>query len=163
MLRRRITAWSLLGVLCTVAMSGRLGAQETTPQKDPVVDALDARARSFLEAVSQGNTQQAFDDLLRGSPLLLKQAEAIKRLIRQTNELPARFGRYCNFERISARPVGKDLVVMVYLYKCEDFPVVWYLTFYRPPARNGSPAEENAWRVIIVRFDTKLEELAHQR
>jgi hypothetical protein len=132
-------------------------AQEPAAPKDEVLDALDARVRPFLEAVSQGDTQKAYDDLLRGSPLLLKKAEAVKALVERTNQLPSRFGRYRNFERIDVKRVGKDLVLLKYLYKCEDFPVVWYFTFYRPPAGTEAPAEEAAWRVIIVRFDTELE------
>lgn len=160
MVRRFCVTLCLLGISGGTWAAGATAAQEAPAAKDTVIDALDARARLFLEAVSQGDTQKACDDLLRGSPLLLKQAEAVKTLIKQTNELPARFGRYCNFERIAARQIGQDLVVMKYLYKCEDFPIVWYFTFYRPPSRNETPTDDVAWRVITVRFDTQLELLA---
>ena len=157
MLRRRCVVVCLLGIPVFSLAAARLVPGQEGPGKDTVVDSLDARVRPFLEAVSQGGTQKAYDDLLRGSPLLLKKAEAVKTLIQQTNELQTRFGRYRNFERIDARQIGKDLVVMKYLYKCEDYPVVWYFTFYRLPAGNETPAEESGWRVIVVRFDTELE------
>lgn len=132
-------------------------AQETPAPKDEVIDALDARVRPFFESISQGATQQAFDTLLRGSPLLLQKTDALKSLIERTNQIPARFGRYRSFERIDAKRVGRDLVFLRYLYKCEEFPVVWYFTFYRPPPRPEAPAEEATWRVIVVRFDTEVE------
>ena len=55
------------------------------------------------------------------------------------------------------RAGNESLILMKYLYKCEDFPVVFYFTFYRKPERGDLPAEKNDWRVIIVRFDTELE------
>ncbi len=156
----------LLPAVCLVVASigCSLGHAAPAPEDpaagDAVIDALDARVRPFLEGVSGGETQQAFDELLRGSPLLMKKGEAIKTLVEQTNQLQGKFGRYRNFERLDARHIGTDLVLMRYLYKCDDFPVVWYFTFYRPPPRTEAPAGDNAWRVIIVRFDTQLEQLA---
>jgi len=51
-------------------------------------------------------------------------------------------------------------VFLRYLYKCEDFPVVWTFGFYRPISRPDTPPDETAWRVILVRFDTEVEQLA---
>ena len=160
MLRKHCVVVCLLGIPVFLLAAARLVPGQEPPGKDTVVDSLDARVRPFLEAVSQGDTQKAYDELLRGSPLLMKKTEALKTLIQQTNELETRFGRYRNFERIDARRIGNDLAVMKYLYKCEDYPVVWYFTFYRLPSGSETPAEESGWRVIIVRFDTELELLA---
>ena len=161
MLRKRCVAVCLLGIPLCLAAAALLRAQAAAPGKATVIDALDARVRPFLEAISQqGDTQKAYDELLRGSPLLSKKSDEVKTLVERTNQLQTRFGRYRSFERIDARAVGKDLAVMTYLYKCEDYPVAWHFTFYRPPARNEAGAEESAWRVIIVRFDTELERLA---
>ena len=133
-----------------------LPAQETS---DPVVNALDARVSQFLEGVSLGATQKAYQELLAGSPLL-KQAEGVAALVEKTSQLKDNYGEYRAFERIAAKPVGRDLVLLRYLYKCEHFPVVWYFTFYRTPPRGDLPAENNNWRVITMRFDTRLELLA---
>ena len=123
---------------------------------DPVVAALTARVSQFLEGVSLGTTQAAYQELLAGS-ILLQQAEAVEALVKKTEELDERYGQYREFELIDARRVGKDLVLLKHLYKCESFPVVFYFAFYRTP-RSDIPAEKNNnWRVIIVRFDTKLE------
>lgn len=143
--------------LCALAMclldAATAPAQEPA---DPVVTALAARVSQFLEGVSLGSTQAAYQELLAGS-ILIQQAEAVEALVKKTEEIPGRYGRYREFEVIGARRVGKDLVLLKYLYKCENFPVVFYFTFYRTP-RSDVPAEKNNnWRVIIVRFDTKLE------
>ncbi len=126
---------------------------------DPLIDPLDARVSRFLEGISAGMTQTAYQELLSGSPLL-KQTEALEDLVQKTDQLKDRYGPYREFEQIGARPVGKDLVLLKYLYKCEDFPVVFYFTFYRTPGRGELPAQNDDWRVIIVRFDTELELLA---
>jgi hypothetical protein len=92
---------------------------------------------------------------------LAKQTEAVKTLIDKTNELKAKYGECRKFERIAARRVGEDLVMLKYLYKCEDFPVVWYFTFYRTPSRSDvALTDSGSWRAIIVRLDTDLESLA---
>ncbi|HOM18210.1 MAG TPA: hypothetical protein PLQ00_12840 [Thermoguttaceae bacterium] len=134
-------------------------SQESPAPKDEVLDLLDARARSFLESVSQGAAQQAFETLLRGSPLLLQKTDALKTLVERAGQIPNRFGRFRGFERIDARRAGKDLVFLRYLYKCEDFPIVWSITFYRPISRSDAPPDDAAWRVIVVRFDTEVEQL----
>lgn len=160
MLRKRSIAVCLLGAPVCLAATGLLSGQDAVPAKDTTFDTLDLRVRPFLEAVSKGDTQSAYDELLRGSPLLLKKGDAVKALVERTGQLQTKFGRYRSFERIDARAIGKDLVVMKYLYKCDDYPVVWYFTFYRPSARSDAPLEDTAWRAIIVRFDTELERLA---
>ena len=121
--------------------------------------AINARVSQFLEGVSMGQAQSAYPELLAGSRLL-KQADALKDLIEKTNELDEKYGRYRAFEQIAAKRIGGDLVLLKYLYKCEDFPVVWYFTFYRTPSPGETAAENEIWRVITVRFDTELELLA---
>ena len=81
-------------------------------------------------------------------------------LIAKTDQLHELYGPYRGFEAIAARRAGKDLVFLRYLYKCENFPVVFYFTFYRTPRGEPPTETSNSWRVIIVRFDTELELLA---
>ena len=148
-----VAAWLLLVVAGT--WGGRVAWAQETP--DPVINALDARVSQFLEGVSLGTAQQACQELLAGSQLL-KQTKAVEALVQRTNELKGKYGEYRAFERIAAKRVGSDLVLLRYLYKCENFPVVWYFSFYRTPPRGDIPAENsNHWRAITVRFDTQLE------
>jgi hypothetical protein len=68
------------------------------------------------------------------------------------NPAPERLGT-----RVAPRPapIGRDLVLLRYLYKGENFPVVWYFTFYRTTA--AGETGPGTWRTIAVRFDTDLE------
>ena len=153
--KNRVAAGLCVLLVCSTG-GGAANAQEP-PDAD--VDKLAGRVSQFLEGVSLGTTQTAYEQLLAGSPLL-KQTEAMEDLVRKTDQLENRYGQYLEFEPIASRRVGKDLVLLRYLYKCESFPVVFYFTFYRTP-RSDAPTEKNSnWRVIIVRFDTELELLA---
>ncbi len=134
-------------------------SQEAPAPKDEVIELLDGRVRAFFESISQGGAQQAYENLLRGSPLLGQKPDALKTLVERTNQIPNRFGRFRGFERLDARRVGKDLVLFRYIYKCEDFPIAWSILFYRPVSRADSPPDEAAWRVILLRFDTDMEQL----
>ena len=142
-------------VLAICLMCGAAAAQEPT---DPDIEMLQARVGQFLGSISLGTTQAAYQQLLAGSRLL-EQAEAVEALVEKTDLLTDRYGQYLEFEPVALRRVGSDLIVLKYLYKCADFPVVFYFTFYRTP-RSESSAENPSWRAIIVRFDTELELLA---
>jgi hypothetical protein len=151
----RRALWALAMVLATAVLPA---FGEDRP--DPVVDLLDGKVKQFLEAVSVGEAQTAYQKLLAGSQLA-KQTEAVKTLVDKTRELKARYGEYRTFERIAVKRVGNDLVLLKYLYKCEHFPVIWYFTFYRTPQRAETASDSmGTWLVVIVRFDTELEKLA---
>lgn len=154
-----IGAGVVVGAIGFLQVDWWVRGQEPAGAKDELVELLDARVRAFLDSVSQGSTQQAFENLLRGSPLLLQKGQALKTLVERAAQISNRFGRFRGFERVDARRVGKDLVFLRYLYKCEDFPIVWSITFYRPISQPDSPPDESAWRVIVVRFDTEVEQL----
>ena len=147
--------------LCVIAFFCRppmLPAQGTS---DPDIDVLDRRVRQFLEGLSNDDTQAAFQQLLAGSQFA-KQTDAVKALVDKTRELKTKYGDFRNFEQIAAKRIGKDVVLLRYLYQCEHFPIAWHVTFYRTPPRGDVPEEEegSTWRVIILRFDTDLEALA---
>jgi hypothetical protein len=154
----KVTLGALLMTVILFLFAVRAPAQEAAKEKDPVLTALEARISQFLEGVSLGQTQAAFQELLAGSPLL-KKTDALKELIAKTGELESKYGKYRAFEEISARRVGEDLVLLTYLYKCENFPVVWHFCFYRTPTPGETPAKTGAWNVVTVRFDTDLEAL----
>lgn len=131
-------------------------AQEAEEKPDPVIEALHGRVGQFFQAVALTTPQAAYQELLAGSPLL-KQTEALAALVEQTGKLKDRCGEYRGLERLSAKHLGTDLVVMVYLYKCENYPVLWRFVFYRTPARAETPPGNTPWLVISVRFDTELD------
>jgi hypothetical protein len=155
---------SIAGAIVVAMLVGNIETAYAQPDKlDPVVSELDGRVRDFFERVSHAETGTAFQRILKGSTLA-QQTEAVETLVTKTNELKKKYGEYRKSERISAKRVGEDVVLMRYLYKCEQYPVVWYFTFYRTPPRGNITATEihaaaSNWRVIAVRFDTDLDAL----
>ena len=154
--QRALTIGLILFPILLAPARSAPGQELAAAVEDKVLVAVDARVSQFLEGVSIGQAQSAYQELLAGSQLL-KQSDALKALIEKTGALEKKYGRYRAFEQIAAKRVGNDLVLLKYLYKCENFPVVWYFTFYRTPSPGEPPAESGQWRVITVRFDTALE------
>jgi hypothetical protein len=146
----RLLLWSLLLLAPKASW-----AQEPA---DATVARLHGRASQFLETVADGEPQSALEDLLQGSQLR-KQAQGLQDVIQKSKDLESRYGKFKAVERISAKRVGKDLVLLKYLYKCENYPVVWYLTFYRDFSRPATAEVEENWILIGLRFDTELEGL----
>ena len=81
-------------------------------------------------------------------------------MVAKAEQIERSYGKHQETERISAKRVGKDLVVLKYLFKCKDFPVVWHFTYYRDFSRTALASDVNNWVVIGVRFNTELESLA---
>ncbi len=156
-LSRRAATWLSVPLLVLVGGRASRGA-DAPPEPDPILKQLDARVAQFLKDVSMRDTQRAYQELLIGSRLI-RQGKALEELTEKTQQLQKKYGQYCGFEQIAARRVGSDLVLLRYLYKCEDFPVVWYFAFYRASPAGEAVLETTPWRVVTVRFDTKLEQL----
>ena len=156
--RRHLPLWACLLVLTAGAALGLAShAQNPPAEADSSLASLEGEVTRFLEAVSLGQVDAAYDELLASSPTL-KRTEGLADLKNKTRELEKRYGAYRSFERVGLRRIGQDVVLLKYLYKCENFPVVWYFTFYRPGTSAGDtlPAGRG-WRVIALRFDTQIE------
>jgi transcriptional regulator NrdR family protein len=148
-----------IAVLLWVAAPFTHGQDPTqNGESDLVVAQLEERVAQFLEGLSRGKIVESYTELLRDSSLSKPaQAEALKTLIDRTRELERKYGKYRGYDRVDAKRIGKDLVLLRYLYKCDEFPVVWYVTYYRDFKRSDVIADTNAWIVVSVRFDTDLE------
>ncbi len=97
--------------------------------------------------------QQVFSDFLKNGPLEGKDAD-VKGLVDKVSTLESKYGQFRAAESIETKGVGKDLVLMKYLYKMQRFPVVWYIIYYRTPRVSS---EDPEWVVVSIRFDTRLE------
>lgn len=122
-------------------------------QDDPL-PGLQKRLDNFFVdlAAPSAEPKAAFDELLAGSPL--EKSEDVKKLVDEVRKFDEKYGDFLEAEQISAKRVGKDLVLIKYLYKGQKFPVVWHFAFYRAP--NKSIAARS-WGIISVRFDTRVE------
>lgn len=123
---------------------------------DPALALLHERTTQFLDAVSLDRTETALKELVAGGPLE-KQTDAVSSLTAKIRDLEKKYGTCRGVDRVDARRFGKDLVLARYLYKCEDFPVVWYFTYYRDFKRTDLAPESESWVLIAVRFNTDVE------
>lgn len=139
-----------------------LASSALAQQSDPVLDSLDKRVSTFFEQVKSKNIKAAYQQLLDSKQIGARQIgtpEDRKKLEEDTLLIEETCGAYRGFDRVYTKQVGNDLVFMKYLYKCSKLPILWHLTFYRPPAGTELGSESRSWQVISIRFDTDLEVL----
>jgi hypothetical protein len=142
----RISVLGCCVLLATAGATTSAVAADDSPLVDPVVGKLHEKVMRFLGGIAGGEQTTAFGELLAGSQLL-EQAGAVRSLVDKSKEITQRYGAHRDSEQVSAKRIGKDVVLLKYLFKCEKFPVVWYFAFYRD--------------LVSVRFDTQLESLAN--
>jgi hypothetical protein len=144
--------------LLLLTAAGTAIAQEER-SNDPELAVLEENVETFLQKVFHDDVdaQRALVELLRGSPLL-KQTEAVGNLEKKTRDIPTLYGEMREAEWISTRRIGKSVVLVRYLANCENYPVVWHVTYYRSK-RDDSPRNNDNWVVISLRYDTNVEQL----
>lgn len=141
-------------------ISPLLFAQNGTAPTTAEIEALQATIKTFFETISDeaAGPQKGLEELLKNSPLLREEKDkTIQALSNNIREISRRFGAYLSFEPIGVKTIGRDLVVLRYLYKCQDYPVVWYFTFYRPIS--PTPAEgmtARPWSLVYFYYDSNL-------
>lgn len=136
---------------------GRVVEAQQPTTGDPSIDALRESIGNFFETLSDNSKgpRKAVDDFVQNSPM--KDNEKTKnKIIDGLSSIKANFGGYVAYEPVGTKMVGTDLIVFRYLYKCEDYPVVCYFTYYRPRSKT-SDAPSNAWNLIGFRYDTNLD------
>jgi hypothetical protein len=163
MIRNSIRASSIAIAAITLlstAFCDFAAAQTTETTTEEIVAAADLRAKAFLDNLTskQATVEQTYETLLKGGPLASKK-QAIETLVTRSAELETKYGKFRASERIEAKRIGADVLILKYLYKCDNFPVVWYFTFYRDqrPASASATTTTRTWSVIAVRFDTEIE------
>jgi len=148
-------AWCFLTVVAMALAWVRTAPAQDTDE-DSVLLKLHGKVTVFLDGIHGDDQAKAFDDLLAGSKLS-KNSDAFKTLLSQSKEIEKKYGKFQESEQILAKKIGKDLVVLKYLFKCESFPVVWYFTYYKDFSHRTNGTEDENWVIVSVRFDTQLE------
>ncbi|MDR2345343.1 MAG: hypothetical protein LBE18_04685 [Planctomycetaceae bacterium] len=141
-------------------ISYALHAQPYVPS-EPYKD-LDERIKQFFEEIIENPASvAAFESILTsglttgGNSLI---DTSISDMKSKLDDVKTRFGNFKDYEKIDAKPIGKDLVIIRYLLKCETYPVVWTFTFYRRPNPNAAAVSQPAqWQTIGLKFDTNLD------
>ncbi|MDR2754782.1 MAG: hypothetical protein LBC20_03665 [Planctomycetaceae bacterium] len=115
---------------------------------------LDDKIRTFFDHLMSGNTTNAFENLLLQSPLGSSSAP-VTEIRTKLDETKKHVGEFHAYESYQAKPVGKDIVLIRYILKCEYYPVIWTFTFYRKPSLQSSTG--TPWQLVEMRFDSNLD------
>ena len=158
---KRIGGCAALMMLIGLFFAGPLVAQTPTSGTATAAseyDALHAAVKTFFENISDpaGGPKKGLEEILKSSPLAGEEKEkTIAALSNNIREISLRYGAYLSFESIGVRAIGRDLVVLRYLYKCQNYPVVWYFTFYRPTTA-GVETANRPWLLVHFYYDSNL-------
>lgn len=148
---------ALVALGCVLAIAGMSRAQE--PLSDELqaeVSILQGRVDLFFRQLADKSLdpERPVREIVGSGPLKDRNDE-INRLIDQIPLLDQRYGVYTGHEAIGVKALGSDLVLLRYLYKAERFPVIWHFAFYRSTVAGL----KRDWTLVLLRFDTKLEQL----
>lgn len=133
---------------------------QTTPLPDSELVSLRASISTFFENLSDSNkgSRKALEDLMKNSPVS-SDDKLIGELANLMKEINTRYGNYLSFEPIGVKSVGNDLIIVRYLYRCQNYPLVWYFTFYRNGSASDPAGTNSHWMLIGLRFESNLETL----
>ncbi|HYF02290.1 MAG TPA: hypothetical protein VEC36_02860 [Patescibacteria group bacterium] len=132
-------------------------AQQDSPQRDnrtglPTASAvpkeLYSQSATFFKTLTLSNIDDAFDQLLQGSPIRDKK-EQFQRLVDQTKRAFQLYGNAQGYERVSDEYVTESLMRLRYITMHDDLPMRWILTYYKSPKRG--------WIIINIKFDDEAE------
>ncbi|MDO5309122.1 MAG: hypothetical protein Q4G03_06465 [Planctomycetia bacterium] len=158
---RRSLLWLVLIIAVVTFVSNRGEQTQTQAQmpSGPEVDALRESIGNFFENLSDPNkgASKAINEFLKNSAL--NESEDVKkRIVDGLQMIDKNFGAYVSYEPIGQKAVGEDLVVFRYLYKRQNYPIVWYFTYYRPRAKTvDATSTPTSWTLIGFRYDANLD------
>lgn len=148
------TGIGLITILCVGYFLFRTdAAAQTVADTDAAM--LKNRIQVFFDTISeQPNSLSAYQKMFYGSPLTDSSAAEMSQ---KTDDL-TKSGTGWTPELLDTKSIGTDLILIRYLYKSETHPVIWYFTFYRPPAATRTADNTSrTWICIGIKFDTNYE------
>ena len=150
-------AWLVCLAFWTALPAGAAAQDTISAELQPQLPAIREKIEAFFNQLTgpMPDAEHAVRAIVADGPLQSR-SDDVKKLIDQAQSLDARVGLHKGHEPVSSRNIGSDLIFLRYLYKGEQFPVVWYFTFYRTI---GSAGLKSDWKLISLRFDTKVEML----
>lgn len=111
---------------------------------DEVPSLLKNRIENFFETLKSGKIQEAYDELLKNSPIM-NQKEDLGNLVVQTKRAIELYGKVYNNEQVYADLVSNSYIRLNYLGIHSNYPVRWIFTFYRSPKHD--------WIITNIKFD----------
>ena len=157
-------------VCCLLLLSllriGSADAQQSTPSADInteqkldcIEQELDNRINAFFTALMEGNTESAFREILRQSPLLAGRARiAIAGAPSQFEMLQEEeLGNLCGWEKIESKRIGESVIAFQYVGKHERYAQHWLFVFYRTPSTTSNMSDSDIWVITQMHSDTEL-------
>jgi hypothetical protein len=121
---------------------------ENLPSTSALPKEIVGLSTEFFKLMIVGNTSEAFQRLLKNSPIGEK-AEQTKRLIDQAKRAEEIYGLMKGFERVGSESVAESYIRLRYLALHDKYPMRWIFTFYKSPTKG--------WITVNVKFDDDSE------
>jgi hypothetical protein len=164
-------------LLCVLLLLSALrldpaGAQSTSISADTSrVQELDTQIEDFFKALKRGTSTTATDtalrDFLRQSSLNSSSTD-VAALQTKVDECKTKFGEILAWEKYEneSKRIGTDVMLIRYVLKYDQYPVIWTFKFYRKPSAGSSTSGfpsvttgssgSSTWVLIALHFDTDL-------
>ena len=147
-------------VLCCVLLFPVLRSVPAGAQTQPAAGTtgepeLDTRITTFFRTLQTGTSALAFATLLHDSPLG-SDSTLVAALVNNVDNMRNEFGEIFGSERLEPKRIGTDVIVLRYILKYDEYPVIWSFAFYRKPSRTATVTPTHTWVLVELQFDTKL-------
>ncbi len=133
---------SVLATFIVIVSLAPARAEESPPPRE--------RTENFFQTLAKGSVGPAFDLLFAGSPIPVQKPQAVDALKRQTEAVIPVYGKMLDAELVAEKPVGKSLILLIYVQRLELHPLVWRFWYYKPHDR---------WYLSTVFFNDQLQGL----
>ena len=131
----------------------------TEQELDCIEQELDNRIGAFFTAIMEGNTESAFQEILRQSPLNVGRPKSIiAGFPSQLDTLQTDVGNICGWEKYETKRIGENVIGIQYIAKHEQAPLFWVFVFYRTPSTTSSMtmSDPNAWVITQIKWKADL-------
>ena len=121
---------------------------ENLPSTSALPKEIVGLSAEFFKLLMVGNTSEAFQKLLKNSPISDK-PEQIKQLVDQAKRAEDIYGLMKGFERVGSESVAESYIRLRYIALHDKYPMRWIFTFYKSPSKG--------WIAVNVKFDDDSE------
>ncbi|XHR27909.1 MAG: hypothetical protein ACFUZC_18505 [Chthoniobacteraceae bacterium] len=138
-----------LPLLALFALTLTLAAAPLRAQSAPGPEPA-ALSAQFFQTLTEGRVDAAYDQLLKGSKMVVDMPKGVADLKAKTKEALRIFGSMNGFEQIEEKKVGTRIVRLTCVSLGKSVPIRWRFYFYKP---------DDAWMLVDIRIDDRLTDL----
>jgi hypothetical protein len=117
-------------------------SEQTQIQPDSIATEVSSLVTPFLTSLQQGKADEAWDGVLRDSPLRT-QTGGVEESKKQAQAQLSSIGAILDFTLLASREVAPSLVLLKYLVRHEREALTWAFAFYTP---------KDAWILTGIRW-----------